>query len=222
MKEAIQTGVNMTHHDVAASYHFKRSVDGLLALPFFLISIPLIAAAALSIKLFSPGSAFFIQERIGYKGKVIRIWKLRTMHTNAQALLNEHLATHPEAKQEWEHHFKLKDDPRIIPFIGNFLRKTSMDELPQFWNILKGDMSIVGPRPFPKYHLDAFPQEFRELRQQVKPGLTGLWQISARSNSDINLQEQLDRQYIANRSFTMDMKIILKTFVVVLAQKGAC
>lgn len=178
--------------------------------------------AAIGIKLLSPGPAFFTQERIGYKGKRILIWKLRTMHNNAQALLEKHLAESPTSKQEWETCFKLKNDPRIIPIIGHLLRKTSMDELPQFWNVLKGDISMVGPRPFPEYHLDAFSKEFQQLRQQVKPGLTGLWQVSTRSNGDIAKQEQLDRIYIAKRSFLLDMKIILKTFVVVVAQKGAC
>ena len=207
---------------IAPSYVFKRAVDGVLALPFFILSIPLITLFAIGIKLLSPGPAFFIQERIGYKGKTIRVWKLRTMYTNAQELLEKHLEQSPEAKAEWESYFKLKDDPRIIPLIGSLLRKTSMDELPQFWNVLAGNMSMVGPRPFPEYHLKTFTKEFQQLRQQVKPGLTGLWQVSARSEGDSTIQEQLDRQYIANRSFMFDMKIILKTFYVVLAQKGAC
>jgi lipopolysaccharide/colanic/teichoic acid biosynthesis glycosyltransferase len=223
MKELTQDYIQATEPSgIAPSYYLKRSIDGLLALPLFLLSIPLIVIAAIAIKLFSHGSVFFVQERIGYQGKVIRIQKLRTMHINAQELLENHLQANPEAQEEWQRHFKLKNDPRIIPFIGNLLRKTSMDELPQFWNVLKGDMSMVGPRPFPKYHLDAFPREFQCLRQQVKPGLTGLWQVSARSDSDIAQQEQLDRQYIAQRSFLLDMKIIFKTFYVVLAQKGAC
>ena len=207
---------------IAPPYVFKRAIDGVLALPFFILSIPLITLFAIGIKLLSPGSAFFIQERIGYKGKTIRVWKLRTMYTNAQELLEKHLEQSPEAKAEWESYFKLKDDPRIIPLIGSLLRKTSMDELPQFWNVLAGNMSMVGPRPFPEYHLNTFTKEFQQLRQQVKPGLTGLWQVSARSEGDSTIQEQLDRQYIANRSFMLDMKIILKTFYVVLAQKGAC
>lgn len=207
---------------VGQAYVSKQIIDKLFALPFCLLSIPIIVPSAILIKIFSPGPALFVHERIGFQGKNIRVWKLRTMHTNAQELLEKHLAETPEAKAEWENHFKLKDDPRIIPVIGSFLRKTSMDELPQLWNVLKGDMSLVGPRPFPKYHLDAFPKEFQHVRQQVMPGLTGLWQVSARSEGDLSVQEKLDRQYIEHRSLWMDAKILLKTIHVVLARKGAC
>ncbi len=199
----------------------KFLFDRLLAVPLLVCAMPIIAIAALAIKYYSPGPVFFAHERVGYRGKKIRVWKLRTMHLNAQELLEVHLSNNPSAQQTWEAYFKLKDDPRIIPVVGNSLRKTSMDELPQLWNVLKGDMSLVGPRPFPKYHLEAFPIGFQQLRQQVMPGLTGLWQISARSEGDIKVQELLDTQYIEKRSFTYDMKMLLKTVYAVLAQKGA-
>ena len=200
----------------------KRLFDLIVAGSAGIVVLPVIMGSAAAIKLFSPGPAFFVHERIGYQGKPIQIWKLRTMHSNSQELLEQHLEGNPEAKQEWQNYFKLKNDPRIIPVVGHFLRKTSMDELPQLWNVLKGDMSIVGPRPFPKYHLDAFSKEFQYLRKQVVPGLTGLWQVSARSDGDTKAQEALDRQYIAQRSFWLDMKIIIKTAQVVVLQRGAC
>lgn len=200
----------------------KRVFDFILAAIACIAALPLVGISALLIKIYSPGPVFFAHERVGYRGKRIKVLKLRTMHTNAQELLEQHLVNNPDAKAEWETHFKLRNDPRIIPIVGKFLRKTSLDELPQLWNILKGEMSIVGPRPFPIYHLNAFSPQFCQLRQQVMPGLTGLWQVSSRSDGDLVIQEQLDRQYIEQRSFWLDMKIIAKTFYVVLAQKGAC
>lgn len=200
----------------------KKGMDRLLSLPFFIISVPIIGIAAAAIKVVSPGPAFYAQERVGYKGKIIKVLKLRTMHIDSDRLLKEHLAANPEASEEWNTYFKLKNDPRIIPVIGHFLRKSSLDELPQLWNVTRGDMSLVGPRPFPQYHLDAFPTDFQQLRQQVVPGLTGLWQVSARSDGDVEVQQQLDTQYIQEPSLRKDLKIILKTIQVVLLQKGAC
>lgn len=200
----------------------KRLMDLIIVFFASFISIPIIAVAAILIKLKSPGPAFFSHERIGYQGKKIQVWKLRTMYVDAQQLLDTHLDSTPEAQAEWDTYFKLKNDPRIISGIGNFLRKSSMDELPQLWNVLKGDMSVVGPRPFPAYHLKEFPIEFQNLRQQVTPGLTGLWQVSARSDGNLQVQENLDKQYIYNNSLMLDIQIILKTFYVVAAQKGAC
>lgn len=200
----------------------KKAMDRLFSLPFFVVSVPVIGLAAIAIKIVSPGPAFYAQERVGHKGKLIKVLKLRTMHVDADRLLKEHLAESPEAEAEWNTFFKLKKDPRIIPVVGHFLRKSSLDELPQLWNVVRGDMSLVGPRPFPQYHLDAFPKEFQLLRQQVVPGLTGLWQVSARSDGDVEVQQALDTQYIEQPSLRKDLKIIFKTVQVVVLQKGAC
>ncbi|MCB1622806.1 MAG: sugar transferase [Thiothrix sp.] len=200
----------------------KRLLDLLVSVAVGLLVLPIIGICVGLIWLISPGPVFFSHERVGYQGKLIRVWKLRTMHVDSARLLEAHLAKSPAAKTEWEQFFKLRDDPRIVPWIGNFLRKSSIDELPQLLNIISGDMSLVGPRPFPKYHLDAFSKEFQSLRQQVVPGLTGLWQVSARSDGDISIQEKLDRQYIEQHSLWLDTKILLKTVHVVLARKGAC
>src|SRR5689334_21621119 len=114
------------------------------------------------------------------------------MYRDGDRLLEDWLQRHPEDREQWGRYFKLRHDPRILPVIGTLLRRTSLDELPQLWSVLKGEMSLVGPRPLPDYHLQHFPDEFRTLRIRVLPGLTGLWQISARSDGDVTVQEALD------------------------------
>lgn len=199
----------------------KRAIDYAIGVPLFLLSLPVIAVFAFWIKLISPGSPFYWQEREGYLGRPIRVWKLRTMYLDADKKLKELLERDPQAREEWNRFFKLKNDPRILPRIGHFLRRTSLDELPQLWNVLIGDMSLVGPRPFPSYHLDAFSYEFRILRRGVLPGITGLWQVSARSEGDLALQEVLDTFYIRNWSIWLDLYILIYTVWVVITRKGA-
>ena len=135
--------------------------------------------------------------------------------------MQDYLLHNPSAREEWRRYCKLKQDPRVLPVVGAFLRRTSLDELPQLWNVLKGEMTLVGPRPFPEYHLQKFPEEFRRLRRSVVPGLTGLWQVSYRSDGDLQVQMELDREYIENWSVWLDLKILAKTAYVVLTGKGA-
>lgn len=199
----------------------KRVMDIGMAIVFGLLSLPIIAFAAMWISLVSHGSPFYRQEREGEDGKLIRICKLRTMYPQAEKLLDGHLEQNPDAREEWERFFKLKRDPRILPFIGRILRRTSLDELPQIWNVLKGDMSMVGPRPFPLYHLTFFKDEFRDFRRKVTPGLTGLWQVSSRSDGDLTVQESLDTYYIRNWSPWLDLHILIRTLGAVIFAKGA-
>ena len=200
---------------------FKQFMDYALGIPLFLLSVPLLAVLAALIMIVSPGNPFYCQVREGGAGKNFRVWKLRTMYPKADRLLHAYLEANPDAKQEWSTHFKLKNDPRILSGVGNFLRKTSLDELPQLWNVLRGEMSLVGPRPFPHYHLEQFVDSFRKLRRSVKPGITGQWQVSARSDGDLAVQENLDTYYIRNWSVWLDLSLLGRTVLVVLNGKGA-
>lgn len=199
----------------------KRAMDVVLALAAGALTLPLIAAAAWWIRRASPGRALFVQERGGESGRTIRVYKLRTMRPDADSVLDRYLTENPAAQQEWNRHCKLRNDPRLIPGIGKLLRRTSLDELPQLWNVLKGEMSLVGPRPFPHYHLERFSPEFRALRARVRPGLTGLWQVSARSDGDLALQQALDTYYIRNWSLWLDLHILARTVRAVLFARGA-
>lgn len=199
----------------------KRILDYVLGVPLFLISLPILAVATAWIKIVSPGKVFYAQDRVGVGGKIIKVWKLRTMYPDAEARLVSHLAANAQARQEWDARFKLRNDPRILPGIGQVLRRTSLDELPQLWNVMCGQMSLVGPRPFPAYHLRRFRRDFRALRQSVLPGLTGLWQVSARSDGDLAAQETHDTYYIRNWSIWLDLHLLGRTVLAVLSCRGA-
>lgn len=199
----------------------KRMFDILLAVPMTLLALPVVGLAALLIKLIDPGPAFYVQKRIGHQGRTLELLKLRTMYTNSDRLLEEHLNRDPQARAEWQQFFKLKNDPRILPIVGNVLRRSSADELPQLWNVISGDMSLVGPRPLPAYHAEQLHAEFQALRTSVMPGITGLWQVSSRSDGDLEVLRTEDIFYIRNWSPWLDFYILLQTVPAVLGAKGA-
>ena len=199
----------------------KRALDLLLACLALLVATPVIFVAALVVKLIDRGPAFFFQDRIGLDGQRVEVPKIRTMRLDAEHRLEEYLRSKPELRQEWHDRYKLKSDPRLVPFVGRLFRRFSVDELPQLWAVVVGDMSLVGPRPFPDYHLDRFSPEFRELRQRVRPGITGLWQIMVRSEGGIEEQRAFDSYYIRNWSVWLDLYVLSRTVAAVLSGRGA-
>ncbi|ACK67335.1 exopolysaccharide biosynthesis polyprenyl glycosylphosphotransferase [Rippkaea orientalis PCC 8801] len=202
---------------VGWDYRVKRGLDCLGALIGIILLSPLFLGVAILIQLSSPGSVFFCQERIGLHGKVFQMWKFRTMVPNA-AQLQAQLEAQNESGDGVL--FKIKNDPRIIRF-GHFLRKSSIDELPQLFNVLIGQMSLVGPRPLPLRDVERF-EEWHHIRHQVLPGITGLWQISGRSDiEDFSDAARLDLYYIDNWSLNLDLDILVETVRIVLFGKGA-
>lgn len=198
----------------------KRLFDVFFSASALIVLLPLFILIVLLIRFSSPGRAFFSQERLGARGKTFKCYKFRTMHVNAEEHLNEILQAHPELKREWDEKQKLKCDPRIFSF-GKFLRKTSLDELPQFWNVLKGELSVVGPRPYmtcQKRELGAFAYKILS----VKPGITGVWQTSGRSRTTFQQRIQLDASYIDKKSFWFDLYLIAKTIPTMIFTKNAC
>ncbi|MGD1018018.1 MAG: undecaprenyl-phosphate galactose phosphotransferase WbaP [Verrucomicrobiia bacterium] len=215
-------GLEIRHNLLIASNRWvKRTLDLAIAIPLIILLSPLLLVLMAWIRLVSPGNPVYGQEREGLEGRQIRIWKLRTMYIDADQRLEKLLERDPEARSEWQRYFKLKNDPRILPIVGWFLRKFSLDELPQLWNVIVGQMSMVGPRPFPNYHLQAFDEKFRILRHRVLPGVTGLWQVTARSEGDLEVQQRLDTYYIRNWSVWLDLYLMARTFSVVVRGRGA-
>lgn len=199
----------------------KRTLDFVAGVPLFLMTLPLVLLAMAAVKLLSRGPALFWQVREGREGRPIRVPKIRTMVPDADRRMEEIFQMDPALREEWRSTFKLKDDPRIIPVVGRFLRRFSIDELPQLWCVLKGDMSLVGPRPFPAYHLDALSPRARSLRSRVRPGITGFWQVTARGMAGVVEQESYDVYYIRNWSLWLDVYVLARTAQVVLSGRGA-
>jgi Undecaprenyl-phosphate galactose phosphotransferase WbaP len=197
----------------------KRIVDIMFSSFLGIITTPLWLLTAIIIRLDSRGSILFGHSRLGMHGEPITVWKFRTMVPNADQVLADYLAEHSDAKEEWQDNHKLKKDPRITR-IGKLLRRTSLDEIPQLWNVLKGEMSMVGPRPIVPEEIEHY-QEGYALYQRVRPGITGLWQVSGRTNTHYSDRVQYDEYYIRNWSIWLDIYIMLRTVWTVLRGEGA-
>jgi len=197
----------------------KRLVDLGISCSVLFFGLPFFAAIAVWLKIADPGPLFFGHERICKNGKRFKAWKFRTMAVNSDEILKKHLEENPEAKAEWEATYKLQNDPRVsLP--GRILRKTSLDELPQIWNILVGEMSLVGPRPIVVGEVERY-EAILENYIRVQPGLTGLWQVSGRNLTTYKRRVELDDYYVRNWSVWFDFYIIGRTFKTVLMREGA-
>jgi exopolysaccharide production protein ExoY len=199
----------------------KRTFDILFSVTALFACTPILILLSLITFCTSPGKIFYSHTRIGRGGKPFKCYKFRSMYPDAERRLNEILDADSELKREWETTFKLKNDPRITPF-GSFLRKSSLDELPQFWNVLKGDLSVVGPRPVIEEEVQKFLGAKAIKILSIRPGLTGPWQVSGRSNISCYAKRiELDEFYVDNHSLTLDISLIAKTIPVMLFSRGA-
>jgi len=197
----------------------KRFIDIVLVLISTPVTLPLLGIVAAVVMLSSPGPILYSHRRIRKNGAFFSMWKFRTMCLNSAEVLEEYLSKHPAARTEWNKTQKLRGDPRITP-IGGFLRRYSLDELPQLWNVLTGQMTLVGPRPIVAAEVEKYNDSF-DCYCRVKPGLTGLWQVSGRSELSYDARVALDCDYVNRWSLRRDAVILLKTFSTVLKQDGA-
>jgi len=196
----------------------KRAIDLVAALVLLALTLPLFTAVAAALWVDSPGRLFFVQRRIGRGGRAFGCIKLRTMREDAEAVLASVLAASPRARREWEADHKLRNDPRITR-LGRLVRKLSLDELPQLLNVLRGEMSLVGPRPIVAAEVARYGAGFADYCA-VKPGITGLWQVSGRNDLSYAERVQLDRHYVRHHSLQLDLRIALRTVPAILLGQG--
>jgi Undecaprenyl-phosphate galactose phosphotransferase WbaP len=208
---------NLTH---PMAQIIKRLADILFVYITLPLWLPISAILFAAIWIEDRCNPFFLQTRIGQDGKTFRTWKFRTMVPNAEEVLRKSLLEDDAMRLEWETTYKLRNDPRITK-VGKFLRRSSLDELPQIINVLRGEMSLVGPRPLPQYHHLELPARVRDLRQRVLPGLTGLWQVSGRSDIGTEGMEQHDPYYVRNWSMWLDLVVLARTLRTVASRSGA-
>lgn len=211
------TAALMASYPGAFSF-WKKAMDRTGAAAGLLVLAPILLVIALMVKR-DGGPAFYGQQRIGQNGRRFRCWKFRSMVPDAGEVLQRLLATDASARAEWERDFKLKNDPRVTK-IGAFLRKTSLDELPQLWNVLTGEMSLVGVRPVTEAELQNYGDKLADYYAML-PGMTGLWQVSGRNDVTYAERVEMDSSYVNNWSFRGDVGIIFKTIGVVLQKRGA-
>ena len=197
----------------------KRAVDLVLITALLPVLVPVCLVIAIMVKLTSRGPAFYSHRRICRHGAFFSMWKFRTMCSDSAEVLDRYLEGNSEARREWVSCHKLRYDPRVTP-IGGFLRKYSLDELPQAWNVLRGQMSLVGPRPVVAAEVEKYQDDF-SFYTRVKPGVTGLWQVSGRSRTTYMERVALDCKYVATWSLWLDLKILARTFRSVVSSDGA-
>jgi Undecaprenyl-phosphate galactose phosphotransferase WbaP len=197
----------------------KRALDLFGALAGGLLICPLLLTIAVVIRLDSPGPVLFGHRRLGARDEHFLCWKFRTMHVDAERILNECLQRHPNLQAEWEQNHKLRDDPRVTR-IGRILRKTSLDELPQLWNVLRGEMSLAGPRPIVDAEVSKYDKDY-ELYKRIRPGMSGFWQVGGRSEIDYKVRVAMDSYYVRNWSVWLDIIILVRTVKIVLFGQGA-
>ncbi|MET1754396.1 sugar transferase [Novosphingobium sp. RD2P27] len=203
---------------VARDAALTRALDITAALAAIVLLLPLLVLIVLALKLTSSGPVLFAHRRIGRNGKAFPCYKFRSMVANSAEVLERHLAECPEARAEWTRDQKLRSDPRVTP-VGRILRRTSLDEVPQIFNVLRGEMSIVGPRPIVEGEMIRYRQ-YISAYCSVKPGITGLWQISGRNNTTYRRRVALDTAYARSRSIRLDIAIIVRTVPAVLSGSG--
>jgi lipopolysaccharide/colanic/teichoic acid biosynthesis glycosyltransferase len=205
--------------DDARSGLYRKGMKRCLDLLLVLLGAPVVGLIVLSLALLvarDGGSPFYSQKRVGRGGRIYTMWKLRSMVTNADRKLEAYLASNPAARAEWDETQKLKNDPRITRF-GRLLRKSSLDELPQLWNVFKGDMSLVGPRPMMPDQQSLYPGS---AYYNLRPGLTGIWQVSERNNSTFADRARFDTQYDRELSLGTDLRLLIATAHVVMNATG--
>lgn len=198
----------------------KRAFDIAFSVFALLVFFPLFLGLSILIRVTSRGPAIYAHERVGRGGKLFRCFKFRSMYADSDERLKELLQNNNEMKEEWERSHKLKNDPRITP-IGKFIRKTSLDEFPQFLNVLKGDLSVVGPRPVVRAEVNKHLKEKAPKILSVRPGLTGIWQVSGRSNTTYAERINMDETYIDSHNLWLDIKLIAKTVPAMISKRGA-
>lgn len=199
--------------------HAKRSLDILIAVTALILLSPLMLFIIVLMKITDPGPIFFGHKRVGFDGQHFPCYKFRSMATNSAELLQKLLQSDPVAKAEWEASQKLRNDPRVTR-IGRILRETSLDELPQLFNVLKGDMSLVGPRPIVDDEIPRYSHRISAYKR-VRPGVTGMWQVNGRSDTSYAARVKFDSYYVRNWSVLLDLRILFKTVGVVLKRDGS-
>jgi len=201
------------------SQMLKRALDLVGTVIGGVLISPLVFAIAVLIKLDSPGPAFYGHRRLGAAGEHFFCWKFRTMHVDAERLLDKHLQDNPFLRAEWEQNQKLRDDPRVTR-VGRFLRQISLDELPQLWNVLRGEMSLTGPRPIVDAEVPKYGEVYK-LYKRIRPGMSGLWQVGGRSDTSYVERVEMDSYYVRNWSVWLDLIILVRTIKIVVLGEGA-